>query len=199
MKSILIATLLATAPAEQAPPPCLTQAQIEDSALFALPPLLEAAATACAPALPADAYLLNGGRALARTLAAENSGRWAGTSATLTAMGKDEFPANLSETTARGLIHDLALGTLKSTEGQAQCIRINRVADLLSPMPPRNLAGLVVLAVEFGSESGGDRMEMAQPDPQSKSGSKSKSRSKQPVQVQPRPRKPPLVCPTPRP
>ncbi|MEO7828137.1 MAG: hypothetical protein ABIR60_13460, partial [Allosphingosinicella sp.] len=71
MKSALIAALLATAPAQPAQPPCLTAAQVEDLALFALPPLLEAAATACAPALPADAYLTNGGRTLARTLAAE--------------------------------------------------------------------------------------------------------------------------------
>ena len=116
MKSILIASLLATAPAEQAPPPCLTQAQIEDSALFALPPVLEAAAAACAPALPSDAYLLNGGRALARTLAAESSGRWAGASAALTTMAENEFPANLSETTARGLL-DLRPGRPEVSSG----------------------------------------------------------------------------------
>jgi len=205
VKSVLIAALLAAPTAEQAQRPCLTQAQIEDSALFALPPLLEAAATACAPALPADAYLLNGGRALARTLAAESSGRWASASAALTTMAENEFPANLSETTARGLLHDLVLGGLKSAEGQAQCVRINRAADLLSPMPPRNLAGLVVLAVEFGSESRGTPMATPQPvlDAQPKSKAKSKSKSGQPVhvhvQVQPRPRKPPLICPTAQP
>lgn len=171
MKSVLIAALLAAAPAEQAQRPCLTEAQVEDLALFALPPLLEAAATACAPALPADAYLLNGGRALARTLAAESSGRWAGASATLSTMSKDKFPEGLSEATARGLVHDLALGGLKSKEAQAHCARINRVADLLSPLPPRNLAGLVVLGIELGSETGGKSKSEAKPD------------------------KPPLICP----
>lgn len=196
MKSVLIAALLAAAPAEQAPPPCLTEAQIEDLALFALPPMLEAAATACAPALPADAYLLTGGKALALSLAAESSNRWAGASATLSTMAKDKFPANLSEATARGLVHDLALGGLKSEGAQAQCVRINRVADLLSPLPPRNLAGLVVLAVELGSAGGGNPMANPQPAPQSKS--KSKSKSKAQAQVQPRPGNPPLICPTTR-
>jgi hypothetical protein len=153
VKSVLIAALLAAAPAEQAQRPCLTQAQIEDMALFALPPLLEAAATACAPALPAGAYLPNGGRTLARTLAADSSRRWAGASSALSAMAKDKFPSGLSEATARGLVHDLALGGLKGKEGQAQCVRIDRAADLLSPLPPRNLAGLVVLAVETASQS----------------------------------------------
>jgi hypothetical protein len=201
VKSILIAAMLTAAPAEQAQRPCLTQAQIEDSALFALPPLLEAAATACAPALPADAYLLNGGRALARTLAAESSGRWAGASAALTTMAEDEFPANLSETTARGLLHDLVLGGLKSAKGQAQCVKINRAADLLSPMPPRNLAGLIILAVEFGSENEANSMTVTDPQPQPRSKTRSKSRSKNVVEVQvrPSPRKPPLICPTAQP
>ena len=178
MKSALIAALLAAAPAEQAQRPCLTQAQVEDLALFALPPLLEAAATACAPALPANAYLPNGGRDLARTLAAESPSRWASASATLSTMAGEKFPAGLSEATARGLVHDLALGGLKAKGGQEQCARINRVADLLSPLPPRNLAGLVVLVVEIASEE--DARDQA----------KSKSRTKAP--------KPPLLCPAER-
>ncbi len=173
MKSALIAALLAAAPAEQAQRPCLTEAQVEDLALFAMPPLLEAAATACATALPADAYLTNGGRALARTLAAESPGRWAGASSTLSTMAKDKFPAGLSEATARGLLHDLVLSGL-SKDGRAQCGRINRAADLLAPLPPRNLAGLVVLAIEIGTESDGK-----------------KSKAK--------PGKPPLICPAAQP
>lgn len=177
MKSLMIAALLAAAPAEQAQRPCLTQAQVEDLALFALPPLLEAGATACAPALPAGAYLPNGGRALARSLAADSSKRWAGASATLSTMSKDKFPAELSETTARGLVHDLALNAL-SKEGRAHCERINRVADLLSPLPPRNVAGLVVLAVEMFSED--EAKDKAKED-----------KSKSPPR--------PLMCPTARP
>ncbi len=176
MKSVLIAALLAAAPAEQAQRPCLTEAQVEDMTLFALPPLLEAAATACASALPADAYLATGGRALARTLAAESSGHWAGASAALAQMGK-EFPTGLSEATARGLVHDLTAGALAAKEGQAQCGRIDRVADLLSPLPPRNLAGLVVLVVEVANESGGRP-----------------TRSKAKADAS----KPPLLCPAPR-
>jgi hypothetical protein len=175
VKSALIAALLAAAPAEQAQRPCLTEAQVEDLALFALPPLLEAAATACASALPADAYLPNGGRALARTLAAGSSTRWAGASATLSTMAKDKFPTGLSESTARGLVHDLALGGLKAKGGQEQCGRIDRAAGLLSPLPPRNLAGLVVLAIEIGSDSGG------KPKSNGKAG------------------KPPVICPSARP
>lgn len=191
MKTVLIAAMLAAAPAEQAQRPCLTQSQIEDVALFAMPPLLEAAATACAPALPADAYLLTGGKALAASLATESSTHWAGASAALATIASDEFPANLGEGTARGLLHDLALGALKDKEAQAQCVRMNRIADLMSPLPPRNLAGLVFTAVEFGMAN-----EAASPPPPP-AAAKSKSKSKRAqVQAPPPPPRKPLICPT---
>ncbi|HYJ83787.1 MAG TPA: hypothetical protein VEW26_13215, partial [Allosphingosinicella sp.] len=84
MKTVLIAALLAAAPSEQTQRPCLTQAQVEAMTLFALPPLLEGAAKACAPALPANSYLMNGGKTLAQTLAAESSAHWASASPAVT-------------------------------------------------------------------------------------------------------------------
>lgn len=151
MKTVLIAALLAAAPSEQTQRPCLTQAQVEAMTLFALPPLLEGAAKACAPALPANSYLMNGGKTLAQTLAAESSAHWASASPAVTMLGGKDFPAGLSETTARGLIHDLVLNGLSTVKGREQCERIDRAADLLSPLPPRNLAGLVILGVEIAT------------------------------------------------
>ncbi len=180
MKSILIAALLA-APAEPAPRPCLTQAQVEAMTLFALPPLLEGAGKACASALPADSYLMNGGRTLAQALAAESSAHWAGASPAVTMLGGKEFPAGLSEATARGLLHDLVLNGLSTAKGREQCGRIDRAADLLSPLPPRNLAGLVVLVAEIASEDESKE----KPNPKSKR--------------KPKPGKAPLMCPAARP
>jgi hypothetical protein len=182
MKSALIAVLLAAAPAEQAPRPCLTQAQVEAMTLFALPPLLEGAAKACGPALPANSYLMNGGRTLAQTLAAESSTHWASAGPAVTMLGGKEFPAGLSETTARGLIHDLVLNGLSTAKGREQCGRIDRAADLLSPLPPRNLAGLVVLGVEIAT------VEKIDDTPKGKAKGKAKPAGKAP-----------LMCPAPRP
>ena len=182
MKSILIAALLAAAPAEQAQRPCLTQAQIEAMTLFALPPLLEGAAKACAPALPANSYLMNGGRTLAQTLGAESSTHWASASPAVTMLGGKEFPAGLSETTARGLIHDLILNGLSTAKGREQCGRIDRAADLLSPLPPRNLAGLIVLGVEIAT------VEEIKDKPKGKAKAEAERSSKMP-----------LMCPAARP
>lgn len=184
MKTVLIAALLTAAPAEEAQRPCLTEAQVEAMTLFALPPLLEGAAKACAPALPANSYLMNGGKALGQTLAAESSTHWAAAGPAVTMMGGKEFPAGLSETTARGLIHDLVLNGLSTAKGREQCGRIDRAADLLSPLPPRNLAGLVVLAVGIASD------EKATKVPEGKAKGKAVTTSVG---------KPPLMCPAVRP
>lgn len=185
MKSLLIAALLAAAPAaEPAKRPCLTQAQVEAMTLFALPPLLEGAAKACAPALPANSYLMNRGRTLAQSLAAEGPTHWAAAGPAVAMLGGKEFPAGLSETTARGLIHDLVLNGLSTAKGREQCGRIDRAADLLSPLPARNLAGLVVLGVEIATIEKID----ATPKDKAKAQSKAKPASKAP-----------LMCPAARP
>ncbi|HEX8624653.1 MAG TPA: hypothetical protein VF782_06180 [Allosphingosinicella sp.] len=184
MKSALIAVLLAAAPAEQAQRPCLTQAQVEAMTLFALPPLLEGAAKACAPALPVNSYLMNGGRTLAQSLAAESSTHWASASRAVTMLGGKEFPAGLSETTARGLIHDLVLNGLSTAKGREQCGRIDRAADLLSPLPPRNLAGLVVLGVEIAT--------VEEINDSAKGKAKGEAKAKPASKA-------PLMCPAPRP
>jgi hypothetical protein len=184
VKSALIAALLAAAPTQQAQRPCLTQAQVEAMTLFALPPLLEGAGKACAPVLPAGSYLMTGGRTLAQALATDSSAHWAGASSAVTMLGGKDFPAGLSETTARGLIHDLVMNGLSSAKGREQCGRIDRAADLLSPLPPRNLAGLVILGVEIATvEEIGDM-----PKGKAKGDSKAKPVGKAP-----------LMCPAARP
>ncbi|HEU0134771.1 MAG TPA: hypothetical protein VFR28_08105 [Allosphingosinicella sp.] len=183
MKSALIAALLVAAPAEQAQRPCLTHAQIEAMTLFALPPLLEGAAKACGPTLPAGAYLTNGGRTLSQTLAAESSTHWASARPAVTQLGGKDFPAGLSETTARGLLHDIVLNGLSTAKGRVHCGRIDRAANLLSPLPPRNMAGLLVLAMEMFSEDEARDQAVA-------------TKGKPKVSTAP---KAPLICPSERP
>lgn len=154
MKALLIAAMFAAAPAEQAQRPCLTEAQVEDLTLFALPPLLDAMATRCGPSLPAGAYLLNGGKTLSQQLAGQSASRWPGARSALSVIAEDKFPAELSGETARGLIRDLALSQMLGKVKAEQCVRINRVADLLSPLPPANLAGLIATLAPTLSKEG---------------------------------------------
>jgi hypothetical protein len=156
VKSLLIAAAVVTLSAPKpGPHPCLTEAQVQDLTLFALPPLLDAMATKCGPFLPANGYLLNGGRALSKQVAAESAGRWAATSTALSTIAEDKFPKELSETTARGLVHDLAASKMLGKAGPDECARINRLGELLSPLPPRNLAGIFVSVAELVKDDKG--------------------------------------------
>jgi hypothetical protein len=150
VKSLLIAALAAAAPAQPAPRPCVTQAQIENLTLFALPPLLDALATKCGPSLPSGAYLLNGGRVLARDLEAGSDGRWAEASSAMAVVGGDKMPKGLSGRTARSMLHDVAVAELFAKIKPEECAQFDRIAGLLSPLPPANLAGLVAAAAAMG-------------------------------------------------
>lgn len=153
MKLALIA-LLASAPAQTAERPCVSRAQLEALALFALPPVLEALATKCGPHLPANAYLLNGGRTLSQSLASESAASWPGASAAMQAMTGD-MPTGLSRETMRGMVRDMATSELKLKP--EECVRIDHLGELLAPLPPSNLAGVVAMLAEIGIMSDRDK------------------------------------------
>ena len=98
----------------------------------------------CAPALPADAYLLNAQRArpvpggearAAGQRPARRCPRWRGQL------------RGISEKTTRGLIDDL-VSEAESQQGAGAMRRSTSPRTCSRRMPPRNLAGLAVLAVE---------------------------------------------------
>ena len=149
MKLALIA-LLAAAPPQAAQRPCVTHAQLEALALFALPPVLDAVAAKCGPSLPAQAYLLNGGRTLSQSLGAESAAHWAGASAAMQVV-TGETPPGVSAETMRGLIRDMAASELKLKP--EECVRIDHLGELLAPLPPANLAGVVAMLAELGIAS----------------------------------------------
>jgi len=152
VKALLIAAVVTVSAPPNTERTCLTQAQVEDLTMFALPPLLEAMASRCGPSLPADAYLLNGGRTLSRQLGAEGSSHWKGASSALSTFVGEKIPAGLTEETTRAFILDLASTELLGKVKPEDCVRINRLADLLSPLPPRNMAGILVTFAEMAGK-----------------------------------------------
>jgi hypothetical protein len=148
--ALAAAVALAAAPAQAAGQGCLTQAQVEDMTLFFMPSLLDALAAKCGPSLPASAYILNGGKTLSQRLLTETAPRWAGASSALRTMAGQDVPAGLSQETARGLIRDMATGELLAKLKPDECARLDEALNLLSPLPPENLAGLIYMLMEVG-------------------------------------------------
>jgi hypothetical protein len=159
LKILLAAALLAapqtvTVRAPAAPPPCFTRAEVTDLTLFLMPALLNGAAEQCRPNLPANAYLLNGGRALSQRLMADTS-HGPGAVAAIRKFAGDSLPPALTPETLRSMAVDMLGKQLLTSVKPTDCGALNEAAELLAPLPPENVGGLVAVALTFATHSGG--------------------------------------------
>lgn len=152
MKLIFLAILLGSAQSVSAAEPCLTRDEFNDMSLFMLPAVLDGAASKCQAFLPADAYLLNDGKARARQLASSGDDRKGRAIAAFAKIGGEKLPEGLSVDTLAGLVQDMAKADLFKRLTGPDCTKVNEVAELLAPLPSENLAGLIRLLIEFGGK-----------------------------------------------
>jgi hypothetical protein len=159
LKILLAAALLAAPPpvvvmSKAPPPPCFTRAEVTDLTLFLLPALLNGAAEQCRPNLPANAYLLNGGRALSQRLMADTS-HGPGAVSAIRKIAGDSIPAALTPETLRGLAVDMLGKQLLTSVKPADCGALNEAAELLAPLPPENIGGLIAVGITVGANKAG--------------------------------------------
>lgn len=158
MKILLAAALLAAPPAPPVkpagPPPCLTRAEVTDLTLFLLPAVLDGAAEQCRASLPAGAYLLAGGRSLSQRLMADPS-HGPGAVAAIRKIAGDGLPPELSPDTLRGFARDMLGKAMLSDVKPADCGAINEAAELLAPLPPQNIGGLIAVGLSIAGRKGG--------------------------------------------
>ena len=142
MKLLLAAAALAGAPPPAAP--CLTGPEAEAIALVALPEIVRETGTVCADRLPASALVRQAGGPLLARYQAEADRAWP---TVRTALGKLTDPGVkplLQSSYARPLLVTLLVPQLVGQIDPADCATVERLVTLLAPLPPRNLAGVVV-------------------------------------------------------
>jgi hypothetical protein len=156
VKLLFLVTLLAGAQnaAAATPPPCLTREEFADMSMFMLPAVLEGVAARCQAFLPAQAYLLNRGKARAARLASDGEAHKEGAIAAFAKIGQGKMPEGLSADTMAGFVRDMAKAELFKKFTAADCAKADETAELLDPLPLENLAGLVRLLIEFGGKEG---------------------------------------------
>jgi hypothetical protein len=147
---MLAAALFANAPNTVTAPACMTDSEFKDVALFILPGVVDGAVSRCEASLPRDAYLLNGGRRLGERLAGESDTHRPGAVAAIAKFGTGKIPEGVSNETFTSLVRDMAKTQLFKKIGADDCSRINEVAELLAPLPPENLIGVVALLARMG-------------------------------------------------
>jgi hypothetical protein len=152
LKAFALAALV-TAPTTSAPPPpCLTRAEVRDMTIAALPIGLDAAAEACRASLPANAFLLTGGRALSQRLTAGSDVHWAAAFAALAKVADlKDMPKGLKPETVRALAHDMAAAELRKSMKPADCGLANELAETLAPLSEDGIARLVTAGLMIAS------------------------------------------------
>ncbi|RIA45839.1 hypothetical protein DFR49_0367 [Hephaestia caeni] len=141
--------LVATSSAAAAATPCVTTAEAESIALVAMPEIIRQTGQACAAMLPATALIRQtSGAFLAQYDSAANRA-WPQAQAALAKVaGPDMAPLLQSEFT-RPLLVSLLAPALVGQIQTRDCGAIDHMITLLQPLPPRNIAGLVVSALEL--------------------------------------------------
>ena len=156
INALAIAALLAVpAAAPAAAPPCLPRQALADAFVVMSPYVVRAARENCTAHLPADAFLINRGEALATRLQGEGAGLEGSAFVALDAFSEGKIP-KIKEKAAMikvmgGMIETMLEGKLSP---QA-CAEASRMLEALSPLPGRNL-GLAMASLMALSKVGAD-------------------------------------------
>ena len=152
MIKLLLAAAMLTPTTQVAPaPPCLDRTDVNEVTMFLLPIALDGLADKCRAALPANAYLLNGGRALSSRLATASGTHWQGAKAAFEKISGEKVPKGITQPTMTQLFREMAKGEFIDKLKPADCADVNETAELLAPLPPENIGGLLRLLIRVAA------------------------------------------------
>ena len=142
--------------AAQAPArPCVTAAEAESLVLAVAPDLIQQTGVACATVLPASALVRQTNSRLLSRYQAEADAAWGRASGALTKLVPPEAQAFLQSGTARVLLGSLLAPSITGKIKPADCPSIERIVNLLEPLPPRNAAALMVTIIQLNDADKG--------------------------------------------
>lgn len=147
MKPLLALLALATASPQAPDAPCLTGAQAQAVALVALPEIIRETGTVCAARLPATALVRQTQGPLLARYDAEADRAWPTVQGAIVRLTNPAAAVLLQSDYARPLLVTLVVPQLVGRIEPADCATVERMVTLLAPLPPRNIAGLVVTAL----------------------------------------------------
>lgn len=126
--------------------PCVTAPEAEALITSVLPETIEALGKSCAAALPPNAVLRQPPPPLIARYRAEADAAWPGAQAAVTRLVGTDASGLLSGSIARPLIASLLAPAITRAVRVDECPAYDRIVTLAQPLPPRNLAGLLVAA-----------------------------------------------------
>jgi hypothetical protein len=133
--------------------PCLTEAEAQAVFLAVAPDVVRSVAQKCGPSLPAEATLKGGMSSFLAPYDAAAATSWPQAMPAIAKMAGPDMKG-LDPAAMKPLIGPLIGGMAADKLTPKDCVTIDRVVTLLAPLPPANVAGLVVLAASGTSKSG---------------------------------------------
>ena len=154
MRNWVLAVVLAALPGQavaQSAKSCLTPPEAEALVTYALPSAVRAVTTKCSPLLPATTALAQSGPVIAARYQVDADKAWPVARLAFDKMSGLDLAKTLGEPAARGLI-DAAFGAgMAEKVKPGDCSKIDRLVDILQPLPTRNMAMLITTLMELGT------------------------------------------------
>ena len=142
--------------AHAAEPPCLTPAEFTAVTTYALPGAIEGARQRCGPALASTAFLNRSGAALVARYGKDREKVWPQAKRALAKLGgTGDALIGLPDSSLQQIADAFVSGLVSERVPVEQCAMIDRLVQLLSPLPPANTAELVAVAVGLTAKGGG--------------------------------------------
>lgn len=156
MAAITTLTVTAMLPATavgQSAKQCLTPKEAQTLISFALPDVITGVANKCAPSLPSKSFLATKSADLAARYRASAAPSWP---LAKQAMRKvvdldDDMMAALPDDALKGFFGAGVSTMIVKNVEPAQCSDIDRLLQIVAPLPPENMSALVGILLEFSA------------------------------------------------
>lgn len=139
------------------PPPCLTRTEAQGVIAFALPSVVGGLNEKCRPSLPATAYLPRNAASLASRFRPASDSAWPTARTAFQKLAGEELPSFLNDAAIRTLFEAGISGALTEQVKIGDCATVDRVFEVLAPLPPENMTALVTLLMEVGASRSTDQ------------------------------------------
>jgi hypothetical protein len=147
----LIVALIALAAPEMASAQaraCITAPEAEAMTLVAMPDILRETGRVCGARLPGTSLIRGGGSLISKYESAAQQA-WPAARAAIIKLSDPAIDTLLQSDYARPLLTSLLVPFIVGRIGLEDCGTIDRLVTQLSPLPPRNMAGVVVTALQY--------------------------------------------------
>jgi hypothetical protein len=146
--AVALAAALTSAPA-MAQTRCLTETDAESIALVAMPDIVRGAGIVCAARLPAASLVRQTGGPFLDKYQAAADRAWPGARAAIVKLSDPAIDLLLGSDYARPLLTAALAPLLVGRIAPKDCGTIDHLLTLLAPLPPQNMAGVIVTTLHY--------------------------------------------------